>query len=757
VGPARNHSSGLHDYAVEELPYHLAAVHQVRALRALLFDLEWMQAKLKRTDVARLIADYEFDSGRDASTIVKALRQSANTLREDRNQLLPQLFGRLMGTRSPLIRRLVHRIQRSVPTPWLRPLRGCFDDPSGCLVRALPGIDSWGHAIAVSHDGRQVVVCGSEGKLQLVEIETGAVLWSVATTPSSINSIAVCRNGTCLIGGSDDGAVRVWDLANGRVTHVLRRRGAVVSHIAITPNDGLAIWGDWNGVITVWDFAVGQKVQERKGHGRPITALTCSDSRVVTGSKDGSVRIWTLPDLRRIHVLPCPGARCESAAIIPGGQLVLAGCADHRIRIWDIDTGQLKRRLSGHTDGVRAVTVTRDGRLGLSAGKDQTVRAWDLRTGLERSDLRLTVPNLSALALTPDSEHVLTASQDSALLKIWRFTTGGGTRASDGHAGTVQRVIMAGSGRYAISTGDDNDLLVWGTRRAKLRRRFAQHWGRIRGIAALPRSDAFVSVSEDQTIRLWDINGGRLIRTLGEGRTPYCSLAIAPDGRHAFVGVWGALEVWDLKCGGRVRTLGVGSNMPWQVILTRGGERVIAALGDGTIRVLDNSSGQVLHVLDAHHPTVTDLELIPSDRAIVTTSLDGTAHVWDLRSGKRRRSLQRHRTHVMAVASSRLRLVTADANGEVISWSTRRGMVTRRLIGHGQAVWAVSVRQDGRYAVSASQDATIRLWSLDRGRQVASYHADHSFRCCVMAPDGRTVVAGDDGGQVHFLRIEGVS
>jgi WD40 repeat protein len=63
------------------------------------------------------------------------------------------------------------------------------------------------------------------------------------------------------------------------------------------------------------------------------------------------------------------------------------------------------------------------------------------------------------------------------------------------------------------------------------------------------------------------------------------------------------------------------------------------------------------------------------------------------------------------------------------------------------------VTPDGKRAVSASDDSTLKLWDLETGVALATFHCDASAACCAIA-DAHTVIAGDAGGRLHFLRIE---
>ncbi|TVU52285.1 MAG: hypothetical protein EA414_18185, partial [Arthrospira sp. PLM2.Bin9] len=89
-------------------------------------------------------------------------------------------------------------------------------------------------------------------------------------------------------------------------------------------------------------------------------------------------------------------------------------------------------------------------------------------------------------------------------------------------------------------------------------------------------------------------------------------------------------------------------------------------------------------------------------------------------------------------------------------WDLEQGRELATLSGHSSGVTAVAIAPDGKRAVSASRDNTLKLWDLATGEEIASFTAEAEFEACAVAPDGVTVVAGDESGRVHFLRLEGL-
>ena len=75
-------------------------------------------------------------------------------------------------------------------------------------------------------------------------------------------------------------------------------------------------------------------------------------------------------------------------------------------------------------------------------------------------------------------------------------------------------------------------------------------------MAVTPDGRRAVSASEDKTLKVWDLESGRALRTL-EGHSDWVNgVAVTPDGRRAVSASWDkTLKVWDLESGRALRTL----------------------------------------------------------------------------------------------------------------------------------------------------------------------------------------------------------
>jgi WD40 repeat protein len=71
-------------------------------------------------------------------------------------------------------------------------------------------------------------------------------------------------------------------------------------------------------------------------------------------------------------------------------------------------------------------------------------------------------------------------------------------------------------------------------------------------------------------------------------------------------------------------------------------------------------------------------------------------------------------------------------------------------------VRAVAVTSDGRQAVSASYDCTLRVWDLENEAELASLTGDAKMLCCAVARHDTKIIAGDEAGTLHILKMEGI-
>lgn len=126
------------------------------------------------------------------------------------------------------------------------------------------------------------------------------------------------------------------------------------------------------------------------GHSNNVYALafTPDGRRLVSGSRDRTLRIWDLASRTSIATLAGHSDEIFAVAVSPDGRRIVSGGRDAMIRVWDARDHFEITQLPGHASYIYCLAFSRDGRLLVSGGGDETVRLWHTRRYRELCALR---------------------------------------------------------------------------------------------------------------------------------------------------------------------------------------------------------------------------------------------------------------------------------------------------------------------------------------------------------------------------------
>jgi F-box and WD-40 domain protein CDC4 len=234
-----------------------------------------------------------------------------------------------------------------------------------------------------------------------------------------------------VISGSDDSTMNIYEARTGRLLHTLHGHDGGVW--ALQYLDNILVSGSTDRTVRVWDIERAECTQIFYGHTSTVRCLQIIMPRlqpdgeylpeepiIVTGSRDSTLRVWSLPKRGSAKYLPTPpeaaseetnvnadpatspgtttanttvsanpyflrkliGHSQSVRALSGAGNTLVSGSYDHTVRVWKISTGECRWRLTGHAAKVYSVVYDVDKDRCFSGSMDHCVKVWDLTRGV---------------------------------------------------------------------------------------------------------------------------------------------------------------------------------------------------------------------------------------------------------------------------------------------------------------------------------------------------------------------------------------
>lgn len=327
---------------------------------------------------------------------------------------------------------------------------------------------------------------------------------------------------------------------------------------------------------------------------------------------------------------------------------------------------------------------------------------------------------------------------DSALVRVF-----------EGHAGYINAVLLTPNGRFAISAADDNTLRLWSMQGETLRT-FKGHTDLVSAVALSADGRRALSASYDGTLRLWNTDTGAQVAQLAGDLYRTQAVALSPDGaRAASAGFDNTIRIWDVSNGALIDEIKGHGGVIYSLCFSSDCQRLLSAGADRTVRLWDVAHGTELKRFQGHAAAIHTAIFSPDERRVYSGSADSTIRIWDVANGVALGKLEGHTARVSGLAvSANDRLLSGGYDNTIRLWDLNTGRPLQIIRAHGRAVHSVALSREGDQALSGSADRTIRLWDLaEVAGQIDGQAIDrHSAAVNTIAAtaDGQRILSGSD-------------
>ena len=426
------------------------------------------------------------------------------------------------------------------------------------------------------------------------------------------------------------GNIRIWDVASGQRKSLLEDPD-YVHNVSFSPDGKTLATGIYGGIIHLWDVDTGKLkkkisnlstsyyrmhlMHERMHlmHEHELRPFSPDGKKFVFQNTSGTVYLWDADTKQELSLSGMDYNSKEdqyhTRAIISPDSQTLASWQmfdDMNIRLWDIASGKHKITLRGHKSRVKTVIFSPDSSMiaSWSSESDTTIRLWDVATDRHKQTLKGHTEMVEDVSFSPDGETLASGGLDGTI-RIWNSKTGKQMHAFMENSFVNDLATQSASATVVMFNVDGNVL---------------------------------ASGHKNGSIRLWDINTGKVIQTLRGHADAVSSISFAPDGKTlTSTSKDATARLWDLNTGEQIYSLTGIDRTTWRVFfypnglaLATGFQHPESREYDMNIYLWDLRTGQLKKTLMGHSSRVGNLAFSGDGNILTSLGHDDTALLWDL-------------------------------------------------------------------------------------------------------------------------------
>ncbi|MBD3885758.1 hypothetical protein IFO70_29020 [Phormidium tenue FACHB-886] len=594
------------------------------------------------------------------------------------------------------------------------------------LLGTFEGHKGWVWSVAFNPDGRMLASGSTDGSVRLWDVESGRCLQVITDHECCVWSVSFSADGQQLVSGSEDKTVRLWNL-QGQCLRVLQGHTQSVYSVHFSPDQQTLASSSNDTTVRIWDVSNGNCLRVLQGHTSGVMCVRYSPDgqQIASGCRNGSIRLWSdyLSHDRRskpdsinssVKVLQGHTDFVWNIAFSPDGHFLVSGSRDGTLRLWNVQDGQSIHVFEGHKHDVYGLAINADSQLLVSAGKDQTVRLWHLQSGRNLKTLRGHTGGIHSLSLSSD-DQILASSGQNEMIQLWRLQPDGtlssyhpyktfssstrqisalsnvsfspvrvSPQADDmkGGASPQETASPEGVNQTLAINRHDESIALWNIQTGQLDR-WSAHNAPVWTVLFSPEGHILASSSYDCTVRLWDVQTHQCLQVLRGHQSVVRAVAFHPSGQGlASSSSDHTIRLWDLQTGDCLRVLQEHMGAVFALAFDPSGQRLASGSHDDTIRVWDIKTGACLQTLQGHTGAVWTVAISPDGQTLVSGGFDQTIRLWDLQTGRCRHILDEHSGWVRSVIfSSNSQILFSGCDDRTIKlWDVQTGRCINTLI-----------------------------------------------------------------------------
>jgi len=269
--------------------------------------------------------------------------------------------------------------------------------------------------------------------------------------------------------------------------------------------------------------------------------------RIASAGEDGRLKIQNSVTNKLIKDIPINNVGIHNIMWSPNGNYIATAGRNNEAVIVDANTYKQKYVLKGHTQMLQCVAFSaNECKLFATSGDDATIKIWNLESGSLITTLTGHTNIVHGIAWSPDGKYLASAGYDR-LIKIWRVSDWTLVRTIVGHTSWIYYATWSPDSKYLASSSGVGDLSlrIWDASSGLELKQMYGHQDKINFDPWSADGEKLLGSSDDRTIRIWNIEDGKILKTYNENSGVYYAEWSVYKNRIVSSTVNGSVRIWE--------------------------------------------------------------------------------------------------------------------------------------------------------------------------------------------------------------------